>query len=59
MNCIQNNELEIKAIQDECVFEIAIFISQGIENIDRKYDTLKQFYKNIQGSIKIILKIKI
>lgn len=31
MNCIQNNELEIKAIQDECVFEIAIFISQGMK----------------------------
>lgn len=49
MNCIQNNELEIKAIQDECVFEIAIFISQGIENIDRmKYDTLKLILKNIR-----------
>lgn len=35
MNCIQNNELEIKAIQDECVFEITMFINQGIENIDR------------------------
>lgn len=55
MNCIQNNELEIKAIQDECVFEIAIFISQGIENIDRmKYDTLKLILKRYQGSIKII-----
>ena len=55
MNCIQNNELEIKAIQDECVFEIAIFISQGIENIDRmKYDTLKLILKKYQGSIKII-----
>ena len=55
MSCIQNNELEIKAIQDECVFEIAIFISQGIENIDRvKYDTLKLILKRYQGSIKII-----
>ena len=55
MNCIQNNELEIKAIQGECVFEIAIFISQGIENIDRmKYDTLKLILKKYQGSIKII-----
>jgi len=35
--------------------EIAIFISQGIENIDRmKYDTLKLILKKYQGSIKII-----
>lgn len=55
MNCIQNNELEIKAIQDECAFEITMFINQGIENIDRmKYDTLKLILKKYQGSIKII-----
>ena len=55
MNCIQNNELEIKVIQDECAFEITMFINQGIENIDRvKYDTLKLILKSYQGSIKII-----
>ena len=55
MNCIQNNELEIKAIQDECAFEITMFINQGIENIDRvKYDTLKLILKRYQGSMKII-----
>ena len=55
MSCIQNNELEIKAIQDECAFEITIFINQGIENIDRvKYDTLKLILKRYHGSMKII-----
>lgn len=55
MSCIQNNELEIKAIQDECAFEIMMFINQGIENIDRvKYDTLKLILKRYQGSMKII-----
>ena len=55
MSCIQNNELEIKAIQDECAFEITMFINQGIENIDRgKYDTLKLILKRYQGSMKII-----
>ncbi len=55
MSCIQNNELEIKVIQDECAFEITMFINQGIENIDRvKYDTLKLILKRYQGSIKII-----
>lgn len=55
MSCIQNNELEIKAIQDECAFEITMFINQGIENIDRvKYDTLKLILKRYHGSMKII-----
>lgn len=55
MSCIQNNELEIKAIQDECAFEITMFINQGIENIDRvKYDTLKLIIKRYHGSMKII-----
>ena len=55
ISCIQNNELEIKAIQDECAFEITMFINQGIENIDRvKYDTLKLILKRYHGSMKII-----
>lgn len=54
MKCIQNKELEVKVLQDECVFEMTMFINQGIKNIDHvKYDTLKLILKKYQGSITI------
>lgn len=53
--CVNQQELEVKMIQDTCAFEIAMTMHLGIENIDQvKYDTLKLLLKKYQGSIKII-----
>lgn len=53
--CVNHQELQVKIIQDTCVFEITMIMHLGIENIDPvKYDTLKLLLKKYQGSIKII-----
>ena len=53
--CVNHQELQVKIIQDTCVFEITMTMHLGIENIDPvKYDTLKLLLKKYQGSIKII-----
>ena len=53
--CVNHQELQVKIIQDTCVFEITMTMHLGIENIDSvKYDTLKLLLKKYQGSIKII-----
>lgn len=53
--CVNHQELQVKIIQDTCVFEITMTMHLGIENIDTvKYDTLKLLLKKYQGSIKII-----
>lgn len=53
--CVNHQELQVKIIQDTCVFEITMAMHLGIENIDPvKYDTLKLLLKKYQGSIKII-----
>lgn len=55
MDCITNNQIEIKVNQDNCIFQFSMFISQGIEHIDQvKYDTLKLILKKYQGSIQIL-----
>ena len=52
---VNHQELQVKIIQDTCVFEITMTMHLGIENIDPvKYDTLKLLLKKYQGSIKII-----
>ena len=58
--CVNHQELQVKIIQDTCVFEITMTMHLGIENIDPvKYDTLKLLLKNIKAVSKSFMKIKI
>lgn len=54
IDCMENNELEVKITEDQCAFEITLYMNDAKERINQmKYDTLVLILHKYHGSLQV------
>lgn len=54
IDCMENNELEVKIMEDQCAFEITLYMNDAKERINQmKYDTLVLILHKYHGSLQV------
>lgn len=54
IDCMENNDLEVKIMEDQCAFEITLYMNDAKERINQmKYDTLVLILHKYHGSLQV------